>query len=550
MSTPASRGTGPTPPVALRLPPRESTAADARPAFVGPDGATYGEVRSQVDAIASRLVDTLEVRIGDRIAIWMDKHPCYAETILAALQAGCAYVPLDGGQPAGRASAVLADAEPVALFTDRAHLDLLGREPLPASLRVVVARGENLPDTVGGVPVRPWDDFVRAAAGRVTLMPALGPGHLAALLYTSGSTGTPKGVQISHGNLAGFVSWARAEFGIGPGDVLSNHASFNFDLSTFDLFVALTSGAALWIVPDDEAKDVTALARGIREHAVSVWYSVPSALGLLVSSGALTADGAKSLRHVLFAGEVFPMPRLRALAGLLPEGTTLYNLYGPTETNVCTFHRVRPEDLDRTAPVPIGGPVDGALLTVLDEQGRTVTEPGTIGELVVGGDCVTPGYWRRAGDPAAALHCQGLHPTGDLVSYDEDGLLVYRGRKDRMVKISGYRVELGEIEAAVQRHPSVAEAAVRFCEGPGGGRLTLYYTLREGAEAPGLIQLKRHCAALLPTYMVPHAAQRLATMPHNANGKVDHRRLDGAPPPPSAGTTRAGRPAAREGGRP
>ncbi|WP_217180046.1 D-alanine--poly(phosphoribitol) ligase [Streptomyces sp. AC495_CC817] len=526
--------------VALRLPP-ESAGGETRPAFVGPGAATYGEVRARVDAVSARLVDQLEVRPGDRVALWMDKHPRCAETILATLQAGCAYVPLDGGQPVARVRTILADAEPVVLFTDRRHLELLGQEPLPASVRTVVAAGEDLPDTVGGVPVHAWSRFAQAAVRLVGTLPAPGPHDLAALLYTSGSTGTPKGVRISHGNLISFVSWCRQEFGVGPGDVVSNHASFSFDLSTFDLFVALTSGAALWIVPDDEAKDVTALARGIREHGVSVWYSVPSALGLLASSGALTRDGAKSLRHVLFAGEVFPMPRLRALARLLPEDTALYNLYGPTETNVCVWHRVRPEDLHRTAPVPIGGPVPGAVLHVVDEQGRALTEPGAIGELVVGGDCVTPGYWRRTADPVADQHRQGLHPTGDLVSYEEDGLLVYRGRKDRMVKLSGYRVELGEIEAAVQQHPSVAEAAVLVTEGHGGGRLTLYYTLREGAEAPGLIQLKRHCAALLPTYMVPHIARRLDAMPHNANGKVDHRRLGGAANRSTAGSAGTGR---------
>ena len=507
-------------------------------AFAGPRPVTYDEFTARVDAVSSRLRD-LEVDVGDRVAIWMDKSPRYAEAIVAALQVGCAYVPLDGGQPAGRALTILEDAEPVALFTDERHLAQLPLGDLPASLRVVVVDG-GVPEAVEDpVPVRAWEEFTRVATpGRVTFMPALGPRDLAAILYTSGSTGKPKGVRISHGGLANFIGWVREELDIGPDDVLANHASFNFDLSTLDLFAALTAGATVWVIGDEQAKDVTALAEGVLAYGVTVWYSVPSVLNLLTVSGALTAEHAASLRHVLFAGEVFPVPQLRALAERLPAGASLYNLYGPTETNVCTYRRVTERDLERDAPVPIGGPITGARLTVVDDDGREVTEPGRIGELIVGGDCVTPGYWRRTEQPASDFHCEGRHPTGDLVSYEEDGALVYRGRKDRMVKISGYRVELGEIEAAVLRHPDIADAAVLLSEPAGGpARLTLYYTPWPGAQAPTLLQIKQHCARHLPKYMLPHRATCLERLPHNANGKIDYRRLADVPRTSKAAST-------------
>ncbi|GHD88869.1 D-alanine--poly(phosphoribitol) ligase [Streptomyces naganishii] len=527
-------------PSVIRLPRDPSPARTASPAFVGQGPLTYEEFTARVDSLTARLLD-LGVRGGDRIAIWMDKQPRYAEAVVAALESGCAYVPLDGGQPVSRVRTILADAEPVVLFTDAHHLAALAGQGLPRSVTAVVAVGDGLPDRLAGVPVGRWEAWERAAAGRVVLLPSLTPDDLAAILYTSGSTGTPKGVRISHGNLANFVSWARTELDVGPGDVFANHASFNFDLSTFDLFTALLSGAAVWIVEDARTRDVTALAEGIRAHGVTVWYSVPSILHLLTASGALTPEHARSLRYVLFAGEVFPVPQLRALHALLPPGTPLYNLYGPTETNVCTYHRVRPEDLLRTTPVPIGLPITGAKLSVVDDSGRVVDRPGAIGELHVEGACVTPGYWRRSGEPASAAHCRGVHPTGDLVSYEDDGRLVYRGRKDRMVKLSGYRVELGEIEAAALRHPDITEAAV-LLEGSGPqARLRLYYTLREGAEALGLVRLKQHCAAHLPSYMVPQAAVRLDRMPRNGNGKTDYRRLGlDAPRHPAApvGTAR------------
>lgn len=520
----------------IRLPHTISDEQAARPAFVGPRPLTYGELAASVAATATGL-RTAGAETGDRVAVWMDKRPRYAEAVLAALRAGCAYVPLDGGQPPGRVETILADAEPVAVFTDRRHLAALKGRDLPASVRAVVVTGDDTdtathatadaePVTVlGGVPVQSWADFTAAGAAEAPPAP-VERDDLAAILYTSGSTGTPKGVRISYRNLANFIRWARGELSVGPDDVFANHASFNFDLSTFDLFTALSVGASVWIVADDQARDVAALAAGIREHSITVWYSVPSVLNLLAVSGALTAETAASLRYVLFAGEVFPIPQLRALAGLLPERAALYNLYGPTETNVCTYHRVRPEDLARSEPVPIGTPVPGARVSVVDGDGRDAEGPDVLGELVVEGDCVTPGYWRRELESKTAGHGEGRHATGDLVSLEGDSL-VYRGRKDRMVKLSGYRVELGEIEAAVLRHPAVDAAAVVVSTRGTDARIALYYTLKSGARRPNLIEIKQHCAQHLPKYMLPQTATCLDELPHNANGKTDYHRLGG-----------------------
>ncbi|GAA2461949.1 D-alanine--poly(phosphoribitol) ligase [Streptomyces mauvecolor] len=520
MQTMGAKGTS-----LIRLPHEPASDRAGRPALVGPNPVTYGELTRRVRLLGDALL-CQGVRPGDRVAIWMDKQPRYVEAILASLDAGCVYVPLDGGQPVGRVTTILADAEPAVVLTDGRHLDALTGAELPGSVRAVVVAGPAAPDVecIGGVRVHAWEAFTATAGDHSSAAPEPAPDDLAALLYTSGSTGVPKGVKISYRNLANFVGWARDELDVGPGDVFANHASFNFDLSTFDLFVALSSGAAVWVVEDALARDVAALAAGIREHRVTVWYSVPSILHLLTASGALTAEGAASLRYVLFAGEVYPMPQLRGLARLLSDSTALYNLYGPTETNVCSHHRVRPEDLAREEPAPIGVPISGTTLTVVDEHGDPVEEPGAHGELIVSGDCVTPGYWRRETEPAAELHRARRHATGDIVS-EENGRLVYRGRKDRMVKLSGYRLELGEIEAAVLRHAWLAEAAVVVHgEGP-AARLALYYTLRPHGVRPNLLGIKRHCSQYLPKYMLPHSATCLAELPRNANGKTDYRTL-------------------------
>ncbi|MGD9486099.1 D-alanine--poly(phosphoribitol) ligase [Streptomyces sp. TRM70308] len=497
----------------------------SRTALVGARPVSYGELATRVRALACRLRD-VGARRGDRVAIWMDKRLEYAEGVLATLQAGCAYVPLDSRQPQARVGTILADAEPLVLLTDSRHLTGLSERTLPPSVKTVVVTGSDdaTATTTKTARVHIWEALIASGADPWTALPEPSPSDIAALLYTSGSTGVPKGVKVSHQNLANFIAWSRKEFKVGTDDVFANHASFAFDLSTFDLFTALSAGAAMWIVGDAQARDVTALAAGIQEHRVTVWYSVPSILHLLTASGALTPATTASLRYVLFAGEVFPAQQLRALAERLPGKTALYNLYGPTETNVCTYHRVRTKDLARDAPVPIGRPITGARLSVVDEQGRTVEGPDACGELIVEGACVTPGYWRREQEPAAVLHHQHRHATGDIVAR-ENGLLVYRGRKDRMVKLAGYRVELGEVEHAALRHPALAEAAVVVKGEGSAARLVLFYTLRADAPQLNLLEIKRHCAQHLPTYMLPEAATCLTALPRNANGKTDYRRL-------------------------
>lgn len=522
---PVPREDGPGPLIGL---PRPSAAQAGCLALVGSVPMTYGELSDRADAIAAGLA-ALGARPGDRVAVWMDKQHHYVEAVLGALRARCAYVPLDGGQPAGRVATIVGDAEPLVLFTDVRHLPALAGTALPASLKGVVVVGEVPADArrPAGTPVRTLAEFTASGAPSAatgTAGDGADDGALAAILYTSGSTGVPKGVKISHRNLANFIGWARGELDVGPDDVFANHASFNFDLSTFDLFTAFSVGAAVWIVEDAQARDVTALAEGIHEHGVTVWYSVPSILTLLTRAGVLTDEVCRSLRYVLFAGEPFPVPHLRLLAERLPAQTALYNLYGPTETNVCTYHRVHPQDLADDGALPIGGPITGARLKVVDEDGTELTGPGARGELVVEGDCVTPGYWRRESEPMAEQHRAGRHPTGDLVAVEEAGL-VYRGRKDRMVKINGYRVELGEVEAAALRHPDLADTATLVAGEGSKARLVLFFTLRPGADRPNTVALKRHCAGHVPHYMVPQTMTCVPELPRNANGKTDYRRL-------------------------
>jgi acyl-coenzyme A synthetase/AMP-(fatty) acid ligase len=234
----------------------------------------------------------------------------------------------------------------------------------------------------------------------------------------------------------------------------------------------------------------------------------------------LDARATAALRYVLFAGEVFPIRHLRTLHGLLPVSCALYNLYGPTETNVCLFHRVRERDLARDRPVYIGTPIPGQTAEVVDGDGNPVDATTELGELVISGSCVTPGYWGTGDGRNDANHRRGRHATGDLVRR-EDGLFVYHGRKDRMIKLNGNRVELGEIEAALLSVPAIVEVAVVVDTCESAQNIVAFYATGDGAAKLGLLEIKKHCSGLLPRYMIPRFAHHLDELPKNRNGKID-----------------------------
>jgi amino acid adenylation domain-containing protein len=487
---------------------------------------TYAELDDRSNRLAAAMADR-GVQVGDRVGLLLEKSLEAVVGIYATLKAGAVYVPLDDQAPVRRLAYIAKDA---------GIRCLIGSPARATTCRGLLAGGVDLQTIVGAN-----DDGAtageRAASADVEWLPwsaieafaptapaaALDPDSLAYILYTSGSTGAPKGVMLSHANGLAFARWAAQEVGIETADRLSSHAPFHFDLSTFDLFSAACGGASVVLVPRELSVFPVMLARFIAEQEITVWYSVPSVLTALVLRGQLKDTPLPKLRTAIFAGEVFPVKYLKQLIELVPHCRYL-NFYGPTETNVCTWHEVTPEDL-ATGELPIGSPLPGVQASILDRDGLPVSD-GELGELVIGGETVMHGYWSDPQRTARSLTVKDgvrRYATGDLVRRRADGALLFAGRRDMQVKTRGYRVELGEIEAALNALDEVVEAAVvAVPDETVTNRLKAFVVTGQPIDHA---QLARLCRERLPSHMIPEQVEFRAELPKSSTGKIDRQAL-------------------------
>lgn len=466
-------------------------------AVSGPDGQmTYGELDREADALASFLARQ-GVQPGDRVALWLPKSTRAVAVMQASLRLGAAYVPVDPLGPIARTVRVVRDCAPRVVITTPEYATRLrqhgisGAMPYPEGLQ-----------RVGPIP-DPGGD----------------PGDLAYILYTSGSTGAPKGVCLSHRNALAFVDWAVAEIGATETDRFANHAPLHFDLSVLDIYAAFRVGASVHLMATEMSFAPTLLVDYLLRREITVWYSVPSALILMARDGGLldVPRAAFSLRVLLYAGESFPIKHLRSLRDHLP--VRILNLYGPTETNVCAFYEVISIPPDQVRSVPIGKACSGDRIWAERADG-TPAGPAEEGELVVDGPTVMLGYWGQPPQDGRPYR------TGDRVTLLDSGDYQFLGRQDGMIKVRGYRVEVGEIEAALQAHPGIADVAV-VLSGTAMDAKIVAYVVPAGDVAPDILELKRHCATALPRHMIIDAVRSVRALPRNGNGKLDRRSLAG-----------------------
>jgi amino acid adenylation domain-containing protein len=521
---------------------------------------SYRELAEQSAAVASCLRE-LGVRRGDRVGIYAKKSARTIVAIYGILRAGAAYVPLDPSAPLARIAYTIENAGIRVLVGSQSLLSGIGRRTSGVVARSRADRGSNISIDSGmhlesaivldsDLSERDRDALESEASGfrvrldwsevrksRLASHPASSTGidtDLAYILYTSGSTGTPKGVAIDHRASLTFVSWAVRRFELGSHDRVTSHAPLHFDLSTFDVLASVAAGSTIVIVPENTAVFPARLAELLERERITVTYLVPSALSMMAEHGDLARRDLSHLRAVLFAGEVFPIKYLRTWLGHA-TGARFYNLYGPTETNVCTYHEVDRDDARcRDEPVSIGASIDNVDAFVVSEDGLVLTKPGEIGELWVRGACLARGYF---GDPEKTARGFVRSPiqsgvdevayrTGDRVAIEPDGRSFrYLGRLDHQIKTRGYRVELGEIESALAAHPAVTlVAAVPIPDAMIGHRIALFAELADGAKVT-TEEVAAFSAARLPRYMVPESIEFVSKMPLTSSGKVDRQAL-------------------------
>ncbi|HET7462386.1 MAG TPA: amino acid adenylation domain-containing protein [Longimicrobium sp.] len=466
---------------------------------------------AELNRRANRLAHHLRSRgVGPdaRVGICVERSPEMIVGLLAVLKAGGAYVPLDPDYPAERLAYMLADGAPAVLLTQAALAERFAGAPVPF-LRLDADAAE-------------WADRPETNPERG----ALTPEHLAYVIYTSGSTGQPKGVMNQHRTLVNRLAWGRRTWGIGPDEAVLCKTSLSFDGSVRELFLPLMAGARIVLARPGGHRDPRYLLEVIgREHITTV-NLVPSLLQVLLEEREV--ENLAGLRRILCGGEALPGALLERFAQRLP-GVELHNLYGPSEAATAVAWPRCVAEPGR-ATVPIGAPVANTRVYVLDGAGEPVPI-GVAGELYIGGAGVARGYLGRAGltaerfvaDPFGGEPGARLYRTGDVVRWLEDGRLEFVGRTDTQVKVRGFRVEPGEIEARLREHPAVRETVVvARGDAQGGTRLVAYCVARGPAEAESL---RAHLAQALPDYMVPAAFVLLERLPLTPNGKLDRGAL-------------------------
>ncbi|MGB3444311.1 MAG: amino acid adenylation domain-containing protein [Actinophytocola sp.] len=460
---------------------------------------TYAELAVATDEWA-RAIRARGVGRGDVVALCLDRGIDQVVAMLAVARTGAAYLPLDPAHPAER-------------------LRWVGEDCAPA----LVLAGQRATSVFAGAVVD-VDDPGWPGAAEPFEPPVTGPEDLVYVIYTSGSTGKPKGVLVTQRGVANYIGWARGNYPLDGGSPV--HSSAAFDITVTSLLVPLLAGHGVHLLPD--GRDGTAALGELlaqRREPYGLMKITPAHLDLL--AGQLDpARAAGRVRAIVVGGEQLTAERLRFWRAHAPE-TKLYNHYGPTETVVgCAGYTV-PADFPDAGPVPIGRPITGARLYVLDGALQPLPA-GVPGELYVGGAGVARGYLNRPGltaqrfvpDPFAG-DGRRMYATGDLVRRRPDGTLEYLGRIDRQVKLNGYRIELGEIEHALTAQPSVTATVVRVREDEPGDRRLVAYVVSSGSETV----LREALASTLPMYMVPANFVFLDALPLTANGKVDYHGL-------------------------
>jgi amino acid adenylation domain-containing protein len=469
---------------------------------------TYRELNRRANSLAQRLRAS-GVRVETRVGVCAERSMEMVIALFGVLKAGGAYVPLEPTYPAARLSYMLADSQVSVLLTQE---HLLATLP-PQHGAAVICLDRDLKEFDG-------DDAENVPCGAT-------PQNAAYVIYTSGSTGQPKGVVNTHGGICNRLLWMQDEYKLTCDDRVLQKTPFSFDVSVWEFFWPLMTGARLVVARPGGHQDSAYLVRLIERERITTLHFVPSMLAVFLHEPGLAE--CRSLRRVICSGEALTKELQERFYARLHAG--LHNLYGPTEAAVDVSHWACERDSRRFA-VPIGRPIANTQLYVLDAKLQPVPS-GVAGELYIAGAGLARGYLNRPEltaekfipDPFGAAAGARLYRTGDAARFLEGGEIEFLGRLDDQVKLRGFRIELGEIEAVLAAHEAINECAVVVRDDPRGKRRIVAYCVPAGETLPASDALRSFLKEKLPEYMIPSAFVALHTLPLTPNGKLDRRAL-------------------------
>lgn len=480
---------------------------------------TYLALNKLANRIA-RILLNRGLASGDVVCLSGEKSTYTFACMVACLKIGAVYCILDPDTPAVRLRKIFSTCEPKVLLAEGEFLNRLSGLIATTQVEVFDRDSEIL------VKLADQDE------GDLDLTRGITGSNPAYIMFTSGSTGVPKGAVMTHANVMNLIEWSRETFNIKPDDILTNVNPLYFDNSVFDFYSSLFNGSRLVPFTKEEVKDPGLLVDKIDAGKCNLWFSVPSLLIFLQTMKAADGKRLKSITRFVFGGEGYPKPKLKALFDSYSTSSELFNVYGPTEcTCICSSYRLSAADFDDLhALPPLGHIAENFSFLIVNEAGDVVPD-GEIGELCLLGPNVGKGYYNDKERTMASFVQNSTHDsfpdlmykTGDLARCEPaDGKLYIQGRKDNQVKHMGYRIELEEIEAALNCLNYVYEAAVLHSTHDGMSRIVAVVSTSQDCNDQ---KIRQDLRTIIPDYMVPAAFHREAILPKNPNGKVDRRHL-------------------------
>ena len=450
-------------------------------------------------------------------------------SIIGCLKARCAYVPLDEYSPIERLKLIIENTKLDVIIVDSHWAEKFkSLFDCPEIKKVILLEDCNMlissdNKIIYNKELCNYSDWEIPSFNQVC-------DDLAYILHSSGSTGIPKGIMLTHRNARTFIDWMQKEFLLNESDIVMSRAPFKFDLSVFDIFNTFKVGATLicydWNKERSGNQKHIDYVKLMERMKATILYTTPSTFISLMNRGQLDS-ASLTLRTIMYAGEPFPVPQLRKLSKLLPN-TKIANIYGPTETNIITYYWIKEIPTNDTDSIPLGYVVDDTEIIVVNENDKRICKPFELGELWCRGGTVTIGYLGLKDKTAENLIQSPFHSfptyfwkTGDYGFCDDSGLLHYRGRKDHMVKVKGFRIEIGEVENSISGFSGIDEfAVVAKRDEKYGNRLYCYFSCLNGISI-SIEKLVEYIRRKLPEYMMPYRFLELENLPKTSSGKID-----------------------------